>query len=152
MSANDQRLFVRTLDVPSTASTTTIGTSFGITDATGMNSMLVVANLIGLTGGTLDVYLQDSFDGGVTWLDCAHFTQVAAGGTGKEAAGLSLSNEPLTIGIGNLASPGVALAAATFRSAPWGATMRIVAVSGSGTSGATRTQSITFIPTAYKSS
>jgi hypothetical protein len=152
MSAIDQRLFVRTLDVPSTASATTIGAAFSVPDASTMNAMLVVADLIGLTGGTLDVYLQDSFDGGTTWMDCAHFTQVTAGGTVKEAAGIQQAKANTAIGIGNLASPGVALAAANLRSAPWATLMRIVAVSGSGTSGVTRTQTITLVPTSYKSS
>jgi hypothetical protein len=152
MAATDQRAFVRTLDVPSTASTTTVGAAFSVPDAGTMNSMLVVANLVGLTGGTLDVYLQDSFDAGVTWMDCAHFTQVTAAGTVKESAGIQPVKTNTAIGIGTLAAPGVALAAANLRSAPWAPLMRIVAVSGAGTSGVTRTQTITLVPTSYKSS
>ena len=151
MSQTDQRLFVRTLDVPSTASTTTVGTAFALTEPTGHNAMLVVAALESHTGGTLDVYLQDSFDGGTTWIDCAHFSQLTAASTSKQAAGLALSSEIAIVGVGTLVAPGVGIAAGSFRSAPWGSLIRIVAVTGSGTSGSSKTQSITFVPTAYAS-
>src|SRR5262249_6183355 len=42
-------------------------------------SLSIFSMLQGATGGTLDVYLQYSPDGGTTWVDYAHFPQVAAG-------------------------------------------------------------------------
>jgi len=42
-------------------------------------SVVVIASLLGATGGVLDVYLQ-AFDG-TNWFDVAHYTQLAAGAT-----------------------------------------------------------------------
>lgn len=145
---SDQRIFRRTLTVPSTASTTTVGTQFAV--PVHYDSMLVVGELVGLTGGTLDVYLQDSPDDGTTWIDCAHFTQLAAAATAKVAFGLTLSSTIVPVGVGTLGAPGVAIAAATIRSAPWSPLMRIVAVSGGGTSGSSQVQAITFVPVQYR--
>ena len=39
----------------------------------------IVAELVGATGGTLDVYVQTSHDGGVNWYDKIHFAQLADG-------------------------------------------------------------------------
>jgi hypothetical protein len=39
----------------------------------------LVADLVGATGGTLDVYVQNSPDGGLNWYDVVHFPQIAAG-------------------------------------------------------------------------
>jgi hypothetical protein len=143
-----QSLTTATLSVASTASTTTAGSSFSV--PLRYDSMLVVGSLAAHTGGTLDVYLQDSPDGGTTWFDCAHFPQVSAAGTVKTAFSLSLSSTPVTIGIGTTGSPGVALAASSVRPAPWSTgTMRIVAVTGAGTSGGNQTQTIYFVPVNY---
>jgi hypothetical protein len=52
---------------PSSASTAVLGTAvFGLSDC---DIIRVYATLQGATGGTLDVYLQTSFDGGTTWYD-----------------------------------------------------------------------------------
>ena len=37
----------------------------------------IEAELVGATGGTLDVYIQSSSDG-IKWYDCVHFAQLAA--------------------------------------------------------------------------
>lgn len=145
--AYEQRAQVQTASVASTASTTTAYAAFAL--PVRYDAMLVVGNLVGLTGGTLDVYLQDSFDGGTTWYDALHFTQVTAAGTKKEAYTLTSTTGATTIGIGTAGTPGVALAVATARPAPWGPLMRVVSVSGSGTSGSAAVQTITFIPTDY---
>lgn len=132
-----------TLVVPSTASTTTVGAAFSVTPK--FNYMGLIANLVGHTGGTLDVYLQDSPDGGTTWFDCVHFTQLAAGVSRVERAGVQASGGTLaTIGQGTLAAPGVALAAGSVAGGPWASLMRLVAVTGSGTSGVDRTQTVRF--------
>lgn len=137
-----------TLSVPSTASTTTIGTAFTV--PLKYQAAYVSANMNGLTGGVLDVYLCDSFDGGATWKECAHFTQVSAAGTRQEGAGLSLSSTIQAIKIAATTTPTVGtLTAGTLRSAPWGSTMCIVAVSGSGTSGSAAVQTIRFGLTDY---
>lgn len=59
------------------AASTVISSTF-----TGLGSyryMTVAANLVGATGGVLDVYIQTSPDGGTTWFDYAHYTQLTAG-------------------------------------------------------------------------
>jgi len=33
---------------------------------------------VSATGGTLDVYIQTTIDGGTNWLDCGHFAQISA--------------------------------------------------------------------------
>ena len=142
-----QRVQTVTQAVASTESTTTAYTAFSI--PVHYDSMLIIASLVGVTGGTLDIYIQDSFDGGTTWCDCAHFTQVTAAGAVKEAATLTTKTDMTTIGVGSLATPGVALAAAKMRPAPWGEKLRLVSVTGAGTSGAAATQTIIFVPTDY---
>lgn len=144
-----QTLFTQSLTVPSTASTTTAGAAFAV--PIHYNSMLVVGSFVGLTGGTLDIYIQDSFDDGTTWIDCAHFTQVSAAASVTQAFGLALSGTPLTVGKGTVGAPGVVLAAGSSRSAPWGPKLRLVAVSGGGTSGASQVQSVMFLPTVLQS-
>lgn len=37
------------------------------------------ASVVGATGGTLDIYIQASIDGGTTYYDMAHLPQLAAG-------------------------------------------------------------------------
>ena len=117
---------------PSSA-TTTAGTSY----AAGLDacdSLTIIGSLVGATGGTLDVYVQTSYDGGTTWFDFAHFTQLSAGAAAvKYAWHVSRASERTTITtIGSATTP--ALAAGTIMSGGWGNMMRLVFVSGAGTS------------------
>lgn len=100
-------------------------------------TMSVSASLIGATGGTLDVYLQYSPDGGVTWVDFAHYAQLAAA-AGALLKVFTISKGAITAltttGIGTLAAPGPALAAATIVSGDWGDRIRVVEVAGTSTS------------------
>jgi hypothetical protein len=90
--------------------------------------------LQGVTGGTLDVYLQYSPDSGTTWVDLAHWPQLAAAASPvtrtwpfmKEANAAT----PVTVGTGT--SP--ALAANTQVPGDWGDRIRVLYVTGSGTS------------------
>ncbi|MCL5436080.1 MAG: hypothetical protein M1275_03285 [Patescibacteria group bacterium] len=45
-----------------------------------MAAVVVKLNVttVSVTGGTLDVYIQTSPDGGTTWIDAAHFAQISA--------------------------------------------------------------------------
>jgi hypothetical protein len=95
----------------------------------------VVAEITGGTGGTIDVYVQTSSDGGANWYDIIHFPQVAGG------AGPTFSRAPLSLSTAtanavvvgkNLTpalttSPGVVNGAFTDR-------CRLVMVAGAGTS------------------
>jgi hypothetical protein len=110
----------------------------------GFDALTIIGNLQGGTGGTLDVYLQTSYDGGTTWYDYAHWAQLSAGA----AATLRVWNvnrstavtAPTTIGSG--LTP--ALAVDTILGGAWGDTMRILFDAGTGTS-AGASQSVTII-------
>jgi hypothetical protein len=110
-------------------------------------SCQIYAAIQGATGGTLDIYIQTSPDGGTTWTDYGHFTQLAAAASqifrmvAFSKAGQQLT--ALTVGTGT--SP--ALAANTFMGGDWGDRMRIVYVAGAGTTlGATQTIHAIFSP------
>lgn len=60
---------------PSSA-TTTVSTSLTGIDA--FTKCIIYAVLTGATGGTLDVVLQSTPDGGTTWYDVCHYTQIVA--------------------------------------------------------------------------
>jgi len=120
-------------DTSPAAASTVVGAVVGggFADA---KSLSVVAAIRGATGGTLDVYIQTSFDRGTTWLDWAHFPQLAG------AAALTTRVWHVTrdtaVGtlttIGSDASP--ALAVNTILGGAWGDRFRVVYVAGVGTS------------------
>lgn len=95
----------------------------------------ILAELQGITGGTLDVTIQDSADG-VKWLDYVHFPQIAAA-----AAAIKYSYEPafpnaITV-IGTAtdpATPTVVLAAGASRGGHPLSYLRAVYVAGAGAS------------------
>lgn len=92
----------------------------------------VKANLIGATGGTLDVYVQTSCNEGATWDDQVHFAQLGAG-AGAVIQVCSIAKgalTPTTIGSGT--SP--ALAAGTAVQGTWGSQWRLLFVAGTSTS------------------
>lgn len=64
---------------PFTSPTTATGTvvTTPLTGFSGVTAMTFIADLIGCTGGSLDVGVQHSPDG-VIWYDYVHFPQVAA--------------------------------------------------------------------------
>ena len=98
-----------------------------------MEALRIVAELVGATGGTLDVYLQTSDDGGTTWYDWAHFPQLAAGASAiKYAFSVPSAGELGITTIGSGTSP--ALAANTVVGGPWGDRIRALYVAGASTS------------------
>jgi hypothetical protein len=105
-----------------------------VTGLAGYSSMTFYAALTGGTGGTLDLYLQWSPDEGTTWVDYAHFVQLASGATiihrmfstSSRAQQITVA----TIGVGS--SP--ALAANTVVGGAWGDRLRVVMVAGASTS------------------
>ncbi len=113
---------------PGSAATTGVG-GFGEAD-----SISIVATLQGATGGTLDVYVQTSYDGGATYVDFCHFPQLA----GAAASSVrvwhvtrNLAQTTLTT-VGTGTSP--ALAANAIVGGCWGDYMRLLFVAGGGTS------------------
>jgi hypothetical protein len=94
----------------------------------------VVADLVGATGGTLDVYVQLSPDDGNNWYDVIHFPQVLAGAAAASYQA-PLSNATATttpIKVGRNLAP--ALAAGTVVNGAFSDRLRLVMVAGTGTS------------------
>lgn len=98
------------------------------------DALWVQADLVGATGGTLDVYVQSSPDDGRTWYDVVHFTQLAAGAAAiSYRATLSLQSAmtaPDTVGKNT--SP--ALAAGKVSQGAFGDRLRLLMVAGASTS------------------
>lgn len=114
------------------SATTTVGST--IKNVSGYNSVGVVATLRGVSGGTLDVYLQGSIDG-TTWFDVAHFPQLASSAAAiTYALGLTNKADP-SIGIKAVGlSTAPALAANTLTGQGYGKYLRPLYVTGTGTS------------------
>jgi hypothetical protein len=126
------------MTTPSSATTSVSTTNF--TSVAKFESVDIIADLVGATGGTLDVYLQKKIDqaGTVKWVDWVHFAQLASGAAAIRhnisTNGNTVSATPVAVGVGTTASPGVALAAGTFAGGLPTDTVRIVAVGGVSTS------------------
>lgn len=117
-----------------TSATTAAGVGSVVTGIGKYASMGITATLQGGVGGTLDVYIQTSYDAGVTWYDYAHFPQLAAGAAATTKIWtVSKYQQQLTLtAIGSGLAP--ALAVNTIIGGAWGDQLRIVFVSGAGTS------------------
>lgn len=132
---------------PSSATTAVVGTAIDTysldssqttkTAAEVADDVDIIADLIGATGGTLDVYLQtseDSTDGsnGV-WTDIVHFPQQAAGG-GAKTYRLTMTRGTQTSVIqqvGHALAPALAVNTMVGGTVPrW---LRVVAVGGAST-------------------
>lgn len=115
------------------ASTAAIGSSIpssGEGPLSYYDSLEIEADLTGPTGGTLDLYVQRSFDGGTTWRDYIHFPQVAATVTTRFSVSPALTNTIVVVGQNT--SP--ALAVNTCAGGKWGPQLRLLATTGVGTS------------------
>lgn len=121
---------------PASASTV-VGTTYG---GLGIFSALHIdANLLGGTGGVLDVYLQRKIADDI-WVDWCHFTQAAAATAVRRSFYCSngfvnpdaVSSE--AVGFGTNSTPSVALAAAKFIGGHPGDAIRTVYVAGASTS------------------
>lgn len=115
---------------PSSATTSAQPPSTGLGP---YKSMLIYTELQGATGGTLDVYLQVSPDNGTTWVDYAHFPQLAAAAAAtKRLWSVSKHAQQTTLTtVGTGTNP--ALAANSIVGGEFGDRIRVVFVSGSGT-------------------
>jgi hypothetical protein len=119
-----------TLTSPSSA---TFANGTPLTGLDGYQSLDIVAELTGNTGGTLDLYIQTSPDGGTTWYDYIHFAQLAAGAT-TVIKRITVSNHDASNAIttvGKNDSP--ALAAGTVIGGAFNDRIRVKCVSGAGT-------------------
>jgi len=107
------------------------------------DALVVEAHIGSPTGGTLDIYIQETWDvdsngvvsGSAVWTDVCHFAQSAAAGAAVVYRFTLQTDETIqTVGTGSTGSPGVALAAGKVCGGPWGPMVRVVAVAGAGTS------------------
>jgi len=129
---------------PSSATTAVVGSP--ITDVGQFIDLQVTADLVGATGGTLDVYVQ-RFDqkanaGAGRWVDWIHFPQLAAaaGPIRYTVNAASVASQAITV-VGVDLTP--ALAANTATGGHPGDLVRVIATGGAGTSaGAVVTVSI----------
>lgn len=97
------------------------------------DALLVTADLVGATGGSLQVFLQASPDDGINWYDVVAFPLLGAGApTVHYSAPLSLATNTLTpIGVGQNGSP--ALAAGSVVNGAFTGRLRLAMQAGAGT-------------------
>lgn len=128
-----KRILLSLSDTSPASASTAVGarTVGGFQD---VQSLTIIATLAGATGGALDVYLQTSFDGGTTWYDFAHFTQITA----AAAAVTRLWHVNRAVAVSTVATIGSgttpALAANAINGGAWGNAFRLLYVAGASTS------------------
>ena len=136
------------IGAPTTVATTTYGPAFAVSNP--WDSQTILAQIPSLAKGALNVYVQESWDGGTTWADVAAFTQVAAGGATQQTRQIigrvTNSDTARAVGIGTAASAPPALTAGSFASGPWGFNLRLVSVTGASASAAGVTATFFFTP------
>lgn len=96
------------------------------------DALILLASLVGATGGTLDVYLQHLV--GDQWVDYIHFAQLADGASAVKKY-ISVSKFAQVVSqpsVGVSTSP--ALGANTIVGGPFGSEMRLLFTAGAGTS------------------
>lgn len=119
-------------DTSPASASTALGSKVEGLDA--LESVTVDADLVGATGGTLDVYLQRKVADNV-WRDWIHFTQLTAGGSAvKYTVMPSAPTSITTVGTGTDSAATPALAAAGNAGGHPGTSVRAVYVAGSSTS------------------
>lgn len=120
------------------SATTTYGTAYS--GFAQWDTLTLYVKLTGATGGALDCYIRNSWDG-TTFYDFWHPTQVTAAASAVEKKwSPTLDGVVYTIGSGTISTSGVALASGTGAGGHWGEWLQVVMVTGAGTSaGATQT-------------
>lgn len=127
------QLFTLTGTSPASASTALGGVAPGLDRFDGFN---IDADLVGATGGTLDVYLQRQVADNV-WRDWLHFPQLTAGGAAVRysvSTAPGVANTIVAVGTGTDSAATPVLAANTFVGGHPGTKVRVVLVAGASTS------------------
>lgn len=126
-----QNTFVITGTSPAAAGTAVVGPAkqLGLRQ---FDELKIVAELLGATGGTLDVYLQWTPDAGTTWYDYVHFSQLASGAAAVVYSCNTMFGPIAPTAVGKNLTP--ALAANVCVGGDWGDGFRCLAVAGSSTS------------------
>lgn len=96
----------------------------------------VVAELVGATGGTLDVYIQLSPDEGLNWYDVVHFAQLASGASAViyQSPLSTATNTTAPVVIGKNLSPLLGTTSGAVVNGAFTDRIRLVMKAGSGTS------------------
>lgn len=121
---------------PAAAGRAVIGKQVGNIES--YDDVVVVASLVGATGGTLDIYLQRLVDTNL-WVDWIHFPQLAAGAAAVKYSAASMPPAAATAVVVGTSADDVtsgaapALAANTVVAGHPGSNVRVVAVAGAGT-------------------
>jgi hypothetical protein len=125
---------IATFSDTSPASATTVASASTATGLCLYENLIWLCDVQGGTGGTLNIYVQDSCDGGSTWYDRIALPQLSAGAavTYYRLHG-ALTGVISTVGK-NLVPT---LTAGTISGGYWGNQARVVYKAGSGTSGGT---------------
>lgn len=127
--------YLLTSTSPATATTAVGDTVLGLDqwDAIG-----IVYTVQGASGGTLDICLQTSYDGGTTWWDYVRFAQITAGAAAVSGRIYPFAFEADFVTVGKGSSP--AMTKGTCAGGFWGDQMRVLYTSGAGTvAGASQT-------------
>lgn len=100
-------------------------------------SIRFIADIVGGTGGTLDVILEQSADG-ITWYEFAHFPQLAAAVAKSYVCSRGTTDLMKEVGKNNASGSTLASAmtlnAGDFDGGPWLDLIRVRYVAGAGTS------------------
>jgi hypothetical protein len=131
---------------PAAPGTAVVGTAVDLSALLeDIESLDVIATIVGATGGVLDLYLQCSSDG-TTWTDFAHFAQLTAGAASsvKTFSVSRFSQQSTITAVGQNLTP--ALAANTAIGGPVEMQIRCLAVAGASTT-AGGAQSIKLVAT-----
>ncbi len=136
------------LNVPAVSNTTVIGAAQPLPqDYDG----LIITGRTRAVGARVDLYVQDSFDGGTTWFDFCHFTQVTGTAEATQVftmSGGAVNNTPmLIIGRGTLTVPNLTIGVGVYRPSPPGPMIRLVATVGGAASGAAQVQEVSVFRT-----
>ena len=118
---------------PGSAITAALGSALHGLDV--YDAIQIACEVQGATGGTLDLYVQASWDNGTTWWDWAHLAQLSA----AAAAVKYMINAPgmgaaAITAVGKGTTPALAVATVIGGVGSWGRSIRVLSVAGASTS------------------
>lgn len=117
---------------PAAASTAAVGST--LVGVEKYAALQIACEVQGATGGTLDLYIQTSFDGTVFW-DLIHLPQLAAAAAAvKYMVNLPNMGATAITVVGKTGTPALAANTVTGGVGSWGRSLRLLAVAGAGTS------------------
>ncbi len=136
MSAKSTLKIIGAETTPTSATTVaSAGTIKGCNGFDSIGAILEFTGPVGGMGGTLDIFVQSSWDEGTTWFDLIHYSQFASGAAATTLKTSTDATNTITT-IGKNTSP--ALAANACAGRPWGDWIRMLYEAGaSTTAGAT---------------